>query len=109
MKPESSHTELSVTILGREYRLSCEPEEKQALLDAVAYVDGKMTEIRKHSRITGNDRIAILAALHIANELLATRSPDGGAPGLAFGDFRRRIQSMNTALESALNPQDKLF
>jgi cell division protein ZapA len=100
---------LTVKILGREYRLSCAAEEKDALLAAVAYVDEKMVAIRDLGKITGNDRIAVFAALNIANELLAARAPGGELSDLAFGEFKRRIQSMNAALDAVLTPQEKLF
>jgi cell division protein ZapA len=101
--------QLTVKILGREYRLSCAPDEKDALLAAVAYVDEKMTAIRDHGKITGNDRIAVFAALNIANELLTTRAPQGPLSDLALGEFRGRIDSMNAVLDAALTPQEKLF
>jgi len=101
--------QLTVKILGREYRLSCAAEEKEALLAAVAFVDDKMVAIRDLGKITGNDRIAVFAALNIANELLAARAPDGALSDLAFGEFKRRIQSMNATLDAALSPQEKLF
>jgi len=101
--------QLTVKILGREYRLSCAPKEKEALLAAVAYVDEKMTAIRDQGKISGNDRIAVFAALNIANELLTTHAPEGPLSDLAIGDFRRRIDSMNAALDAALSPQEKLF
>jgi cell division protein ZapA len=101
--------QLTVKILGRDYRLSCAPKEKEALLAAVAYVDEKMTAIRDQGKISGNDRIAVFAALNIANELLTTRAPEGPLSDLAIGDFRRRIDSMNAALDAALSPQEKLF
>jgi len=106
---ESKPEQLTVKILGREYRLSCAPSEKDALLAAVAYVDEKMAAIRDHGKITGNDRIAVFAALNIANELLTVRAPDGELADLAFGEFRRRIEIMSTALDAALSPQEKLF
>jgi cell division protein ZapA len=101
--------QLTVKILGREYRLTCAPDEKDALLAAVAYVDEKMTAIRDHGKITGNDRIAVFAALNIANELLTTRAPQGPLSDLALGEFRGRIDSMNAVLDAALTPQEKLF
>ena len=101
--------QLTVKILGREYRLSCAPKEKEALLAAVAYVDEKMTAIRDQGKISGNDRIAVFAALNIANELLTTRAPEGPLSDLAIGDFQRRIESMNAVLDAALSPQEKLF
>jgi cell division protein ZapA len=107
--PDPKPEQLTVKILGREYRLSCAPNEKESLLAAVAYVDEKMAAIRDHGKIAGNDRIAVFAALNIANELLTTRAPDGEFSDLAFGEFRRRIESMSTALDAALSPQEKLF
>jgi cell division protein ZapA len=101
--------QLTVKILGRDYRLSCAAKEKEALLAAVAFVDEKMTAIRDQGKISGNDRIAVFAALNIANELLTTRAPEGPLSDLAIGDFRRRIDSMNAALDAALSPQEKLF
>ena len=36
---------LDITLLGKEYRVACPPEERAALLNAAAYVDGKMRDI----------------------------------------------------------------
>lgn len=101
----SGQTErVAVQILGREYQLACEPHERAALIEAADYVDGKMTSIRDTAKIAGTDRIAVLAALQIAGELLASKS---GSGEFAFGDLRRRIQSMIQLAESALASQDQ--
>ena len=104
-----SPEQLNVTIAGRDYLLSCAPAEKDALLAAVAYVDDKMLAVRQHSKLTGNDRVAVLAALNITNELLSVRASLGENTDLAFNEFKRRIQSINAALDHALAPQEKLF
>ena len=65
---------LDVKIMGRDYRVACTPEERDALLAAVDLVDGKMREIRSAVRSPGLDRVAVLAALNIAHEMLALRS-----------------------------------
>ncbi len=104
-----THEQLTVQILGRDYRLSCAPEEKHALLEAVAYVDHEMMAIRDQGKVAGIDRIAVLAALNVANELLRTRSSTIGESDLAFGEFKRRIEDMNAALDAVLSPQEKLF
>ncbi len=101
--------QLTVKILGRDYRLSCAEDEKESLLAAVRYVDEKMTAIRDNGKITGNDRIAVFAALNIANLLLSTRGPEGTLSELAFGEFQGRIKAMNATLDAALTPQEKLF
>jgi cell division protein ZapA len=96
---------LDVTILDREFRVACQDEERPELLDAVAYLDKKMREIRDAGKITSMERIAIMAALNITHELLTTRI--GG--GFDMGEFKRRMQTMQATIEEALAEQDELF
>jgi cell division protein ZapA len=96
---------LTVTILEREYRLACTPEEKDSLLQCAAFVDGKMQSIRSAGKLMGADRIAVMAALQIAHELFSARS----AEGLEVGELRRRVRDMTRACDEALLPQEKLF
>ena len=96
---------LEVSILGRSYKVACEDGERESLLQAVAYVDGKMNEIRQSGKITGSERIAVMAALNIAHELLSTKI--GG--GFDLGQAKRRIASIEARLDEALARQDKLF
>ena len=96
---------IEISILGRNYRIACEEGERDALLQAVAYLDGKMSEIKKAGKVNGADRIAVMAALNIAHELLATKL--GG--GFDIGQARRRISSIEAKLDEALAQQDKLF
>ncbi|MBK5104541.1 MAG: cell division protein ZapA, partial [Burkholderiales bacterium] len=56
---------LDVTIMGRNYRVTCADDEREALLAAVAYVDQKMTEIKTASKVAGTERIAVMTALNI--------------------------------------------
>ena len=96
---------LEVTILGRAYRVACEPGERDALLKAVAFVDGRMAEIKKLGRNATTERIAVMAALNIAHELLTTRT--GG--GVDVGEAKRRIASIEARLDQAIAQQEKLF
>ena len=63
---------VEVNLLGRTYRVACSDEEREALMQAVAYLDGKMNEIRKAGKVMGAERIAVMAALNVAHELLAS-------------------------------------
>jgi len=96
---------IEVSILGRSYRVACEEGEREALLQAVAYLDSKMGEIKKAGKVNGADRIAVMAALNIAHELLSTRL--GG--GFDIGQAKRRIASIEAKLDAALAQQEKLF
>jgi cell division protein ZapA len=96
---------LTVTILEREYRLACTPEEKESLLKCATYVDGRMQAIRAAGKVMGADRIAVMAALQIAHDLMSAR----GGDGIDTADLQQRIRAMTSACEEALLPQEKLF
>ena len=66
--------QLDVMIVGREYRVACREDERDALMQAVAHLDARMREIRDAGKVTGVDRIAVMAALNIANDLLRERA-----------------------------------
>ncbi|HJD44607.1 MAG TPA: cell division protein ZapA [Candidatus Paenalcaligenes intestinipullorum] len=93
---------VEISILGRDYTLACPPAEKDNLLAAIAHVERSIAKIQETGRVSGNDRIAVMAALQIATELLAMRAPDGPLGGVAIGDFKRKIDHMNTLIDEAL-------
>ena len=64
------YAQVSVRILDKEYQVACPPKERTDLLDSAEILDGKMREIRDSGRIVGLDRIAVMAALNMANDLL---------------------------------------
>jgi cell division protein ZapA len=96
---------LDITLLGRSYRVACSDEEREALLQSVAYLEGKMGEIKKAGKVAGTERIAVMAALNIAHELLSMRLGEG----FDVGEARRRIGDIEAKLEAALAKQEKLF
>lgn len=100
---------LTINLLGREFRVACPEGEERSLMASVDYVNRKMKDIRDTGKVVGNERIALMAALNIAHELLS----NPGKPGAANVDaaaIRRRIVSMQEALESALAAdQENLF
>jgi cell division protein ZapA len=96
---------LDVTIMGREFRVTCTDEERADLLRAVDYLDAKMRDIRDAGKLVGTERIAIMAALNIAHELLKLQVPGG----FDLGGLKRRIQGMQTTIDATLSAQDKLF
>ena len=108
---------LDVHLLGRDYKVACKEHERAELTDAVAFLDERMREIRGTGKTAGIDRIAVMAALNIANELLRERKTPPSLPEVAqapVGELdasaaRRRIQSMQAAIDQALAGQEKLF
>ena len=74
------------------------------MLKAVGYLDGKMREIRDGGKVIGVERIAIMAALNMAHELLSVR-----VDGVDLGEVRRRMTDMRTMIDDVLSAQDELF
>ena len=92
---------LDVNIMGRTYKVACSDEERNALLSAVAYLDRKMTEIKSTGRVGSAERIAVMAALNIAHELLSSRN---NASGFDIEGLRRRMAAREATLDQALAP-----
>lgn len=95
---------LQINIMGREFRVACEPDEQPALLEAVDYLNRKMQDIKEQGKITGLDRIAIMAALNISHEFMTTR-----VGNVDVAAIRRRMVNIEATLDKALAEQEKLF
>ena len=95
---------LQIAIMGREFRVACPEEEQAGLLEAVDYLNRKMLEIRDGGKVIGLERIAIMAALNIAHEMLTVK---GGSFDL--GDLKRRMAKMETVIDQAMAEQANLF
>jgi cell division protein ZapA len=95
---------LQISVMGREFRVACPEEEQKGLLEAVDYLNRKMAEIRDGGKVIGLERIAIMAALNIAHELLSTQ-----VGGFDIAGLKRRMESMETMLDQAIHDQSKLF
>ncbi len=65
---------ISISILDKDYKVACPVGEQSSLLTSAKYLDTKMREVRDSGRIIGSERIAVITALNIANELLNSHS-----------------------------------
>ena len=102
---------LDVKIMGREYRVACSPEEREALLASVDLVDNKMREIAQRTKNTIAERVAVMAALNIAHEHLSGST--GGtqkefSEAVDTSETKRRIGDMGARLDAVLAPQQQL-
>ncbi len=61
---------INISILDKDYKVACPVDEQPALLASAKYLDSKMREVRDKGSIIGSERIAVITALNIANELL---------------------------------------
>ncbi|TZF84440.1 cell division protein ZapA [Cognatilysobacter lacus] len=92
----SASEPVNVRLLDREYTVGCTPEQRDGLVAASKLLDTKMREIRGTNRMAAVDRIAVLAALNIAHELLQVRSEGNRERDIAhsLGMLNRRIDDL---------------
>ena len=99
-----SIAQVHVKILEKEFQLGCSPEERGDLLDSVELLNSKMREIRDSGKVSGIDKIAILAALNLANELIQSR---GKGQALEVNAMKQ-VQAIREQVESALQSSQQL-
>jgi cell division protein ZapA len=101
---------VDVTIMGRNYRIACPDEEREDLMAAVALLDRKMNEIKSGGKVASAERIAVMAALNMAHDLLQSKSASSlAALGVDLDAMRRKMESMQAVLDEALAPQERLL
>ena len=89
---------VNVSIMGKDYLVACSEDERQDLMRSAEYLNRKMCEIRDSGKIIGTDRIAVMAALNIAHELLNQESDVDDSQHA----IRDRIMSLSNKIEDAL-------
>lgn len=94
---------MSIRVLEKEYQVACPVGEKEALLDSARLLDEKMREIRDSRKMVGADRVAVMAALNLAHDLLKLQSVDnGGAEATA------RLRKLQQKVEAAITRSRQL-
>jgi len=64
---------VTVRILGREYQVMCAPDERRGLMEASLFLDAQMREIRESGKLSSVEKIAVMCALNLSDELLKLR------------------------------------
>jgi cell division protein ZapA len=96
--------QVSIRILDKDYRIACETSEQEGLRESARLLDGKMREIRKTGRVIGADRIAVMAALNLAHDLIQLQKvrPGNGA------ETHRRLANLQERVTQALSAEQPL-
>ncbi len=85
-------------ILDKEVQIACKPGEEDDLMQAAAYIDKSMRDLRRRNTTSSIEKIAIVAAINTANALLKSRTQEGGGDA-----FAERLSALNGKLEELLN------
>jgi len=96
----ANNSTVTVNILDRDYQVACKPEERDSLLNSARYLNDKMREIKANGSVIGVERIAVMAALNMAHELLQEGSERGA------NDVQ--LQRLTEKISRALGGQSRL-
>jgi len=95
---------VSVRIMEKEYVVACPYEERSALLDAAEFLNVRMREIRESGKVVGLDRIAVMAALNLAHELLKGKDRESRLDS----GVGHRVRALRERVEGALEKGQQL-
>lgn len=101
MSPQTEPARVSVRIMEKEFMVACPYEERSALLDSAEYLNARMREVRDSGKVVGIDRIAVMVALNLANELLQLKRRETHLEGELAGRVRSMREQVEATLENA--------
>jgi len=96
--------QVTIRILEKEYQVACPAAERPSLMASAELLNAKMREIRDSGKVVGLDRVAVMAALNLANDLIKAQSQDEELKHIVGV----RIRSMREHLDTALGPAKQL-
>lgn len=94
---------VSVRILDREFTVGVGAGERDSLVAAAQLLDARMREVRGGNKMASMDRVAVLAALNLAHELLQAQQggrSDGQSVVRAIGEMNRKLDGLFDTLAS---------
>lgn len=89
---------VAITILGVEYKISCETDKKESLIKAANLLDGKLTELRASGRMSV-EQAAIMAGLHLANDFIDTEKK----LNTIEQTVSKELNALNSSLDKAVS------
>lgn len=92
-----SNNSIDIKILDKEYRVACPADEQEALLTSASFLNDKLDEIRSKGSIIGTERIAIMAALNLAHELITGQDYQDG-----YDDLDSRVSKLHSKIDLAI-------
>lgn len=90
---------VTIRIMGKDFQVTCAEHEHDELLESAQLLNSKMKEIHDSRKVISTERIAVMAALNIAHELIQTKFQHGDGNTSASA----RIRGLQKKLASVLH------
>ncbi len=95
---------LTVSIVGKDYQVACPAGEEESLREAAHYLHTLMESIRASGRVVGLDRVAVMAALNVSNELLQSKNLQAAAQAKAAA----QLQTLSDRVADAISANKQM-
>ena len=95
---------LTVSIVGKDYQVACPAGEEESLREAAHYLHTLMESIRASGRVVGLDRVAVMAALNVSNELLQSKNLQAAAQAKAAA----QVQTLSDRVANAISANKQM-
>ena len=95
---------LTVSIVGKDYQVACTAGEEESLREAAHYLHSLMESIRSSGRVVGLDRVAVMAALNVSNELLQNKTKQTDAQAKVAA----RVQKLSDQVADAISANKQM-
>ena len=94
---------ISVSILDRDYQFTCPDDEREALKAAALFLDEKLRETKSTGNLMALERIAVMTALNLSDELLKLRAMDQRRQEQVDSKIRMLADELDDALNAGLD------
>ena len=95
---------LTVSIVGKDYQVACPAGEEESLREAAHYLHKLMESIRASGRVVGLDRVAVMAALNVSNELLQSKNSRADSQAKVTA----QVQKLNDRVADAISANKQM-
>ncbi len=95
----SKYHTVVLKILGKEYKIICTKDEQADLISSAQQLDQQMREIRLSGKVSGGERVAVLAALNLTHELIQSKVNKAPTPTSLGKNLNKMYLKIETALK----------
>jgi len=96
---------VTVTLLNRSYRLQCEPDEQQMVIESANYLDRELNSVQQQSKASSPERVAVMVALNVVSKLLEAEKKLASIPSSSrslANVSKKELQSLEKQIDKAL-------
>ncbi len=94
----SDKDSLDIRIMDKDYSVACPLEHQPLLKESAAFLNDRLNEIKRKGSIIGAERIAVMAALNLAHELLDSQKNTN-----SYADMDKRMLNLQDRIDTTLS------